>query len=309
MMIANLLLALPLVGGAPIETAVETATSTATLGGPEVEWTAPAMYIVGQPYEVDIRISSPQDGTVVAAWLLTPSAFTVGGTPLARREDSETVRLPKGFVLEGKVDLSAHLSATSEFELGYASEILGESSIKVSVLNAAPAGLNFMEIDAAELGNYQVLLKTTQGNILLKFWPEVAPNHVRNFLDLAGTGFYDGTIFHRVIPGFMIQGGDPTGTGTGDGKRQVKAEFSNDVHHTAGVLSMARSQSPDSASCQFFIMHADYPSLDGQYSAFGEMVLGADVVDAIARTPAKQSRPNTKQVIEQAIVIQAQGDE
>lgn len=299
MIFTNLLLALPLAASAP-----------AIAGGPEVEWTAPAMYIAGQPFEVDIRITAPEDGTVVAGWLLSPSAFTVGGTPVARRDDTGTVRLPKGFVLEGKVDLGAYISADAEFDLGYASEILGEDSVKVSVLNAAPAGLNFMEIDAEKLGNYQVLLQTNRGNILLKFWPEVAPNHVRNFLDLSATGFYDGVIFHRVIPGFMIQGGDPTGTGTGDGPRKLKAEFSKDVHHTPGVLSMARSGSPDSASCQFFIMHAAYPSLDGQYTAFGELVLGSDVVDAIARTPKDaRDQPREKQVIQRTIVIQAQGDE
>lgn len=303
MIIANLLLGLSLAVAAP----TEVAPAGGSVGGPEVEWTAPATYIPGQPFEVNVRITSPEDGTIVAAWLLTPSAFTVGGTPLARREDTGTVRLPKGFVLEGNVDLSAHITATSAFDLGYASEILGEGAVKVEVLNVASSDLNFMEIDLAELANYQVLLQTTQGDILVKFWPEIAPNHVRNFLDLSATGFYEGTIFHRVIPGFMIQGGDPTGTGTGDGPRQVKAEFSQDVHHTAGVLSMARSASPDSASCQFFIMHAAYPSLDGKYSAFGEIVSGEAIVDAIARTPANQTRPNTKQVIKRAIVIHAQG--
>lgn len=303
MIITNLLLGLALVAAAPAASI-----EAAPVGGPEVEWTAPARFIAGQPFEVKVRITSPEDGTVVAAWLLTPSAFTVGGTPLARREDTGTVRLPKGFVLEGMVDLSAHITATSAFDLGYASEILGEDSAKVEVLSLAPADLNFMELEVSELANYQVLLQTTQGEVLLKFWPEIAPNHVRNFLDLSSSGFYEGTIFHRVIPGFMIQGGDPTGTGAGDGPRQIKAEFSQDVHHTPGVLSMARSASPDSASCQFFIMHAAYPSLDGKYTAFGELVSGADVVDLIARTPANQSRPRTKQVIKRAIVIQAQGD-
>ena len=303
MIIANLLLGLSLAATAPVGLV-----PAVSAGGPEVEWTAPARFIAGQPYEVNVRITSPEDGTVVAAWLLTPSAFTVGGTPLGRREDTGTVHLPKGFVLEGKVDLAAHITATSSFDLGYASEILGEDSVKVEVLTLAPAGLNFMEVDAATLANYQVLLQTSQGDIMVKFWPEIAPNHVRNFLDLSSTGFYEGTIFHRVIPGFMIQGGDPTGTGTGDGPRQVKAEFSQDVHHTPGVLSMARSASPDSASCQFFIMHAAYPSLDGKYSAFGELVSGAEVVDAIARTPANQSRPKAKQVIKRTLVIQVEGD-
>jgi peptidyl-prolyl cis-trans isomerase B (cyclophilin B) len=168
---------------------------------------------------------------------------------------------------------------------------------------AVEKGLDFLKLDARELAGFHVVLQTSQGEIEVELWPDVAPNHVRNFLELAYTGFYDGKTFHRVIPGFMIQGGCPTGTGTGSGPRRLKSEF-NAKKHEKGVLSMARSSDPDSASCQFFIMHAAYPSLDGQYSAFGKAVRGQDVVDKIAttkRTPG--DRPVEPQVIRKAIVV------
>jgi peptidyl-prolyl cis-trans isomerase B (cyclophilin B) len=153
-----------------------------------------------------------------------------------------------------------------------------------------------------------VILRTVRGDITVKFWPDVAPNHVRNFLDLSYTGFYKGTTFHRVIPGFMIQGGDPTGTGTGSGPRQLQSEFQAQKKHLRGVLSMARSSDPNSASCQFFIMHAAAPSLDNQYSAFGEVVTGMDAVDKIVNTPrGGNDKPKEPQTILEALVVRTQG--
>jgi peptidyl-prolyl cis-trans isomerase B (cyclophilin B) len=140
----------------------------------------------------------------------------------------------------------------------------------------------------AETKTPTATIETSEGNIAVEFWPDVAPGHVQNFLDLARKDFYNGVIFHRVIPGFMIQGGDPTGTGTGsNGNTRLKAEFNKrpDRKHTRGVLSMARSGDPDSASCQFFIMHQDSPHLDGQYSAFGKVTSGIEAVDKIANSP------------------------
>ena len=137
--------------------------------------------------------------------------------------------------------------------------------------------------------------------ITAELYPEVAPNTVVNFIELINKGFYDGTIFHRVIPGFMIQGGDPTGSGMGGPGHEIPGEFTsngfqNDLVHTAGVLSMARSQHPDSAGSQFFIMHADSPHLDGSYAAFGKVLTGMDVVDAIANTTTgANDRPNAEQ--------------
>ena len=136
-----------------------------------------------------------------------------------------------------------------------------------------------------------------------ELYPEIAPQSVYNFIDLANHNFYDGLIFHRVIPGFMIQGGCPDGTGMGGPGYCIKGEFffngfKNDLRHKRGVLSMARSQAPNSAGSQFFIMHQDSPHLDGQYAAFGKVTSGMDVVDAIANTKTSmQDRPLEEQKI------------
>lgn len=124
------------------------------------------------------------------------------------------------------------------------------------------------------------------GKIALELYPETAPISVENFVKLAREGFYDGVVFHRVVPGFVIQGGDPTGTGMGGPGYRIKGEFrangvKNELRHTRGVLSMARSQEYDSAGSQFFIMVEDAPHLDGQYAAFGRVTDGMDVVDRI----------------------------
>ena len=126
--------------------------------------------------------------------------------------------------------------------------------------------------------------------IELELYPEVAPITVKNFEKLVSEGFYDGLIFHRVIPGFMIQGGDPLGNGMGGADENIKGEFrangvKNDLKHTRGVISMARAFDPNSASSQFFIMHADAPHLDGQYAAFGKVVSGMEAVEEIASIP------------------------
>ena len=142
-----------------------------------------------------------------------------------------------------------------------------------------------------------------------ELYPEIAANTVANFVTLVQDGFYNGLIFHRVIPGFMIQGGDPTGTGMGGPGYSIKGEFSangfkkNTLKHTRGVLSMARSMMKDSAGSQFFVMHADAPHLDGDYAAFGMVTEGMDVVDGVAavRTNA-QDRPLTEQRIARASV-------
>lgn len=134
-----------------------------------------------------------------------------------------------------------------------------------------------------------VTIETTAGTIKAELYPEIAPNTVNNFISLIQKDFYNDIIFHRVIAGFMIQGGDPDGIGTGGPGYSIKGEFSqngfdNTLAHTAGVLSMARSQMPDSAGSQFFIMHKDAPHLDGAYAAFGKVTEGMDVVDKIAMT-------------------------
>ena len=138
------------------------------------------------------------------------------------------------------------------------------------------------------MANPIVTIQMKDGGVMkAELYPEIAPITVQNFIDLASKGFYNGLIFHRVIPGFMIQGGDPQGTGVGGPGYCIKGEFSangfrNDLKHTRGVPSMARAMDPDSAGSQFFIMHEDYPSLDGQYAAFGKLIEGIEVVDKIA---------------------------
>jgi cyclophilin family peptidyl-prolyl cis-trans isomerase len=139
---------------------------------------------------------------------------------------------------------------------------------------------------------YTAHMETSLGPIDLIFFPKDAPQTVNSFVFLAKQGFYNGVIFHRVIPGFMIQGGDPTGTGTGGPGYQLPAEF-NSHKHVRGTLSMARSSDPNSAGSQFFIMHGDAPFLDGQYTAFGQVTSGMDVVDKIVNLPRNSSdRPN-----------------
>lgn len=134
-----------------------------------------------------------------------------------------------------------------------------------------------------------VTFETTAGVIKAELYPEIAPNTVNNFISLVSKGFYDGLVFHRVIKGFMIQGGDPDGNGTGGPGYSIKGEFAqngfeNNLKHTAGVLSMARSGMPDSAGSQFFIMHKNAPHLDGSYAAFGMVTEGMEAVNAIAET-------------------------
>ncbi|MFI3249668.1 MAG: peptidylprolyl isomerase [Eubacteriales bacterium] len=154
-----------------------------------------------------------------------------------------------------------------------------------------------------------VMVINQDQEIHFELYGETAPISVENFVSLANSGFYEGIIFHRVIENFMIQGGDPTGTGMGGADNTIKGEFiangvENPIQHTRGVLSMARSQSMDSASSQFFIMHADYPSLDGSYAAFGMVTSGMEVVDAIATTETKSDKPINDVVITSVTVVE-----
>jgi peptidyl-prolyl cis-trans isomerase B (cyclophilin B) len=160
----------------------------------------------------------------------------------------------------------------------------------------------------------RAVIETNLGNIELAFFPDVAPNHVKNFIDLAQKGFYDGAAFHRVIPGFMIQGGDPKSKdaknrgahGTGGPGYTLKAEF-NKKSHKRGTLSMARSANPDSAGSQFFICVADTPWLDGQYSVFGEVRSGMDVADKIVNQ-ARDHKDNPLERVEMKVRVMVPGE-
>ena len=159
-------------------------------------------------------------------------------------------------------------------------------------------------------------LHTSAGEIDIRFFPDVAPNHVKNFIDLAQQGFYNGTKFHRVIPGFMVQGGDPntktantSSWGTGGSGKNVGAEF-NTVSHKRGIVSMARSNDPNSASSQFFIVVKDSTFLDRQYTVFGQVTKGMDVADKIVAAPRDANdRPNNPTTITKIVIRDAKADE
>lgn len=151
------------------------------------------------------------------------------------------------------------------------------------------------------------------GEIQIELYAETAPNTVRNFVSLASKGFYDGTVFHRVIPGFMIQGGDPQGTGMGGPGYCIRGEFAingfnNDLKHTRGVLSMARAMDPDSAGSQFFIMVEDAPHLDGQYASFGRVITGMDVCDRIVSTRRNFNDKPLKPQVMKSVTVETFGE-
>ena len=159
------------------------------------------------------------------------------------------------------------------------------------------------------MSNPVITITMKNGDVMKgELYPEIAPNTVNNFISLANKHFYDGKIFHRVIPGFMIQGGCPDGTGMGGPGYTIKGEFSqngfaNDLRHTEGVLSMARAMHPDSAGSQFFIMHKNSPHLDGAYAAFGKITEGMDIVNKIAETATDYSdRPLEEQKMKKVTV-------
>jgi peptidyl-prolyl cis-trans isomerase B (cyclophilin B) len=289
----------------------------------QLSYEAPTMYIAGEPFEVTVSAVATGDAAV-PAWSLTPAAFAVDGTPLAGRADDAFLTLVGGQTLTTSFDLS---SALSEVDLsGRAFQLAfdpgGGDAAEITLLLAAPQGIDFMTLPAEQLADYQVVMQTVAGTLLMEFWPDVAPNHTRNFLDLAYTGYYDDSHFHRVVPGFMIQGG-----GAPQGKpapRMLKNEF-NERRHVPGVLSMARFgvdtrdaegkviPANDSATSEFFVMHAVYPSLDGKYTGFGKLVEGLDVVETIVRSgnpafPRQDSRahkPPVRQTVYKAIVVKA----
>jgi len=172
----------------------------------------------------------------------------------------------------------------------------------------------FTKEEIQKMAKTNAIIETKFGKIELIFFPDVAPNHVNNFIELARKGFYDGTIFHRVIPGFMIQGGDPNSKdpdkskhGTGGPGYAVKAEF-NQKPHKKGTVSMARSSNPDSAGSQFFICVADSSFLDGQYTVFGEVISGMEVADEIVSQP-RDRRDNPDERIEMKVKIVEEKEE
>lgn len=286
----------------------------------EATWTAPKVLVEGHPYRVHVEILVPKSGSV-PAWIFEPSAFQVDGKPIAERKNKEELKLEAGSTVSLDIDLSEPIASSKafakhDFKLGYDGGDI--KPIEVRVFAPAGKGLEFLDekkTPAEALSKYYVLLETSAGSMTLELWPDVAKGHVRNFLDLAYTGFYDGTLFHRVLPGFMIQGGDPTTKdpkqratwGMGEGPRKLTAEF-NPKKHVRGVLSMARGDPVNSASSQFFIVQAPSPSLDGKYTGFGLLIDGFEALDKIVNAPGAPLAaggvcPNDSQTIKKVTVL------
>jgi peptidyl-prolyl cis-trans isomerase B (cyclophilin B) len=183
-------------------------------------------------------------------------------------------------------------------------------SIALCLILVFTAGFLFAQANLMEPDKEVAVMQTNMGKIVLEFFPNAAPKHVQNFKKLARSGFYDGTHFHRVIPGFMIQGGDPnskdndrSNDGTGNSGTFIPAEFSS-ISHKRGILSMARASDPNSASCQFFIVVKDSPFLDHQYSVFGRVIEGMDVADKIVNVKRDDRDNPINPVIIQKVTIE-----
>lgn len=282
---------------------------------PKAALVAPDVWVAGGRCEVKLTLTAPAAGASVPGWQVTPAGFAVDGQPLAEHAELAPISFAANESKTYAIDLGPALKATQDFELAF-----GDQKATVRVLEPAPKGLNFMDeaaMPTGELEKYWVVLDTVRGPMVAEFYPAIAPNHVRNFLDLSYTGFYNGTIFHRVAPGFMAQGGDPDGTGAGNGPRQLKSEFTRYKKHVKGILSAARRGDPryardperdplkDTASCQFFLMHGAYPSLDGGYSIFGNLVRGYATLDAIVKSPGQQGPDGTVRPKEQQAIVKA----
>lgn len=301
--------------------ALATLASSAFAGAPEVAWRAPKVHLPGEPFVARVEITSP-DGGDVPAWLFESAAFEADGKPVGKRDDDK-VKLTRGARVVIDLDLDAALvdakaGAKGAFKLAFAPTFSKGAAQEIAALEPVKSGVDWSateKLAPADLARYGVFLRTNRGAMVVELWPDAAPKHVRNFLDLAQSGFYDGTLFHRVSPTFMIQGGDPNTKssdrsqwGTGGGPRSLSPEF-NAKRHERGVLSMARGDDPSSASCQFFVMTASTPALDGQYSAFGKLREGLDALDAIASAQGVMNpqdrtvQPAEPQRIEKAVVV------
>ncbi len=217
-----------------------------------------------------------------------------------------------------KLNLFLTLTVLGLLATGCSNEKVSTSTapgdVKKETTTAAPAATAAATAATAPAADTEVAVVTTsEGVMVLEFYPDVAPKHVENFKTLAKKGFYDGTAFHRVIPGFMIQGGDPntkdesakSSWGMGGPGYTIDAEF-NSKHHARGILSMARTSEPNTAGSQFFICHADAGNLDGQYTVFGNLIKGFDVLDKIATTPTESpDRPLKRMNIESIKIVPA----
>lgn len=249
-----------------------------------------------------IEISS-SSGFGMNPSMLDASCFRV------RLESGEVLTPGGGELVSRLFDLGSNASISRAVDLKSVLKGLKTQDIEVwwefGELKSEIVSARVYEWDLKEI---EAVIQTTKGEMVLRFFPDKAPVTVKNFVDLSLKGFYDGLKFHRVVPGFMIQGGCPSGDGTGDPGYFIPGEFS-DISHERGVISMARSEDPDSAGCQFFIMHQDNPGLDGLYAAFGKMVSGFEALDDLAnvdtqhqRSSNEKSRPSERLGIDKIII-------
>ena len=219
---------------------------------------------------------------------------------------------PTGGVMRRRTTfLAANLIACAVFGVGLT---LGQGSPTPTPAPGAKPPVPAPEkgaMDKTATKKEVAVIKTNMGTIVFEFLPDVAPKMVENFKDLSKTGFYDGTTFHRVINGFMIQGGDPlskdndpSNDGTGDGPRKMPAEFTTKYNHKRGMVSTARSNDPNSGSCQFFIVQKDSPSLDNQYTIFGRVLEGLEIVDKISQVPKDKGDRPLKNVVMEKVTVE-----
>ena len=265
-----------------------------------------------------LQVEAIEDGAVVPASLFDGLAFDVScgeasGPAILEAGSAGVVHLAKGTTIVRTIALPAARFTPDLAAAGIATVALQWPGLTGAncVFDVVP-DVSQLDIADLDLEKTRVVLVTSLGEMTLSFRPDKAPRHVVNFLELAKKGFYDGTKFHRVIRGFMIQGGDPNTKddsrrdlwGQGGPGYRVDAEF-NDIRHVRGVLSMAREPDPDSAGSQFFIMHGEAGHLDGQYSAFGHLESGADTLDAIANVPVQKggSAPLEPVVLRSVVIL------
>ena len=259
--------------------------------GVELSATIPPLFLEGEPFVVSLEITATGDSPVdLPAWMLTPAAWSASRKALQRRPKKASVPLQPGQVLAVTLDLAPLIQERFAKPTDFSLAVEGAKDTKQDViwLGAPEADIDYFTLSGNLLEDYQVVLFTSGGPIWVELWPDVAPNHVRNFLDLCDSGFYEGSPFHRVIPGFMAQAG--RSKDKKPAPRKVQAEF-NSRRHVAGVLSAARlGNDMDSAESEFFIVHRTSPHLDGTYSAFGQVLTGMEAVEAIVDTVEKNDR-------------------
>jgi len=251
---------------------------------PQITFSNVSPYIVaGKDGRFQVTISSASGAKLNSA-MLDMSSFRI------KLEDGKVLIPKREGIPKKKLTLGSHSSISRIVDLKDIVKVHKNQRVEVwwtyEKVKSDPVSLMLFEW---ELSDIEAVILTDFGEMIAEFNPDKAPGTVANFIDLSLKGFYDGLTFHRIIPGFMIQGGCPNGNGTGDPGYMIKAEFS-DIQHVKGTLSMARSADPDSAGCQFFIVHGTSPHLDENYTAFGKLISGFEALDKITEVQVTNQR-------------------